>query len=71
MPPGPGYPTMTIRKARSTLIVAALFSAALALAGCGEEEGPAEETGENIDEAAEEVQEEAEEAGDAVEDATD
>jgi hyperosmotically inducible protein len=52
------------------LVVAAL----LALSGC-EQEGPAEQAGENIDEAVEEVQEEAQDAGeqamDKVEEATD
>ncbi len=62
-------------KIRTTLLAAGIFAMAMAVAGCSEEQGPAEETGEQIDEAAEELQDDAgeaaEEAGDAVEDATD
>lgn len=59
----------------SPLAAAAIFMAVMALAACSEEQGPAEKTGEEIDEAAEELQdkagEAAEEAGDAIEDAGD
>ncbi len=51
----------TMKVAIPATVVA--FTAALALSAC-EEEGPAEQLGESIDESAEEV-------GDAVEDATD
>ncbi|MBS0002433.1 MAG: hypothetical protein KFF45_05095 [Thioalkalivibrio sp.] len=64
-----------------TIILAGLAILPLVLAGCGNQ-GPAEETGEDIDQAAEEMQEQAEEgteeameaveeAGDQVEEATD
>ena len=67
-------------KNRSPKITSALFALLFAL-GCGavltgcEQQGPAEEAGEEIDEAVEdageEIDEAAEEAGDAVEDAAD
>jgi hypothetical protein len=54
---------------RTTAAAAALaFAGALALTAC-EEEGPAEELGESIDESAEEVGEAIEEAGEEVQDA--
>lgn len=46
---------------RTSWAVAAALAGALAIAGC-EEEGPAEEAGEEVDEATEEAGEEAEEA---------
>lgn len=68
-------------KNRSPKITSALFALLFALGGgavltgCEEEQGPAEEAGEEIDEAVEEAEEEideaAEEAGDAVEEAAD
>ncbi|MFP4276451.1 MAG: hypothetical protein ACLFQ2_03435 [Wenzhouxiangella sp.] len=51
------------------LLLLALFSAG-ALTGC-EEPGPAEQTGEEIDEAVEEAGDEVEEMGDEVEEDTD
>lgn len=70
----------TDMKQRSPKITSALFALLFAfgggamLTGC-EEQGPAEEAGEEIDEAVEdagdEIDEAAEEAGDAVEDAAD
>lgn len=73
---------MRAGKTRKTLMTTGIFALAMALAGCSEEQGPAEETGEQIDEAAEDLQDEAgeaaeeagdavEETGDSVEDATD
>jgi predicted small lipoprotein YifL len=51
------------RKTLSLLTAAALV-ALLSLAGCGDDDGPAEEAGESVDEAVEE-------AGDEIEEATD
>lgn len=60
---------------RKALMSAGIFALAMALTGCSEEQGPAEEAGEQIDEAAEDLQDDAgeaaEETGDAVEEATD
>lgn len=67
---------------RKTLLAVGTLLAFMMLVGCSEEKGPAEQTGEQIDEAAEELQDDAgeaaeaagdaiEEAGDSVEDATD
>ena len=67
---------------RTPLLTVGIVLAFMMLAGCSEEKGPAEKTGEQIDEAAEELQDDAgeaaeatgdaiEEAGDSVEDATD
>ncbi|SDN51929.1 hypothetical protein [Vreelandella arcis] len=42
---------------------------AVGLAACGDDEGPAEEAGENIDETMEDAGEEMEEAGEDMEDA--
>ncbi|MFP4638967.1 MAG: hypothetical protein ACLFMY_00850 [Guyparkeria sp.] len=50
-------------KARNALI-ALMMATGLTIAGCGEEEGPAEEAGEQIDETMEE-------SGDAAEETTD
>jgi hypothetical protein len=57
---------------RSSLGLAAAFAcaAAFGLSAC-EEEGPAEQLGENVDESAESVGEAVEDAGDAAEDAAD
>ncbi|MFP4251164.1 MAG: hypothetical protein ACOCY2_00430 [Guyparkeria sp.] len=68
-------------KARNALI-ALMMATSLTIAGCGEDQGPAEEAGEEIDETMEEtgdqVEEEtdemggeAEEAGDEMEEETD
>lgn len=46
------------------ILTAAAFVALLALAGCSDDDGAAEEAGESVDEAVEET-------GDAVEEATD
>lgn len=66
---------MQVRSPRNTLLVTGIFLITIAVAGCTEEQGPAEEAGEKIDEAAEDLQEDAgeatEQAGDAIEDATD
>ncbi len=56
----------TIGTIRGSLFAAAV--AAFFAAGC-EEQGPAEEMGESLDETGEEIQESAEDAGNAVEDA--
>lgn len=57
-----------------TALAAWLLAASLLIAGC-EDEGPAEQAGEKIDDAAEETQESAEDAadsaGDAVEEGAD
>ncbi len=56
-----------IRKMKASILLFLPISLlAFSLAAC-EQEGPAEEVGENIDEAVEETQEEAEELGDKIE----
>lgn len=74
--PHHGERTMHKGRTRTTLALAGIFTAAMALVGCSEEEqGPAEEAGEQIDEAAEDLEgdagEAAEETGDAVEETAD
>lgn len=58
---------MSAANIRSALL--ALAAAAFFIGGCDVDEGPAEETGEALDEAGESVRESAEDAGNAVEDA--
>lgn len=55
---------------RSFTAAALMLAAALGMAAC-EEEGPAEQVGEQIDESAEETGEALEDAGDEVQDSTD
>ena len=53
------------------LVTAAMLAGVAAFAtGCGEDEGPAEEMGEAIDEAVEEAEDALEDAEDALEEAT-
>jgi hypothetical protein len=54
----------------SLLLLLALTATALPISGC-EDEGPAEEMGEDIDEAAEEAGDKIDEAADEVEESTD
>ena len=60
---------MSRTKRRTAAVTALAFVSALGLAAC-EEEGPAEQLGESIDNSVEELGEAAEDAGDEVEDAT-
>lgn len=60
---------MSIFKKLCLVLIAGLFM--FGLSGCPEQDGPAERTGEKIDEAGEKAGEAMEEAGDEIEDAAD
>lgn len=60
---------MSIFARRTALVAAFALAAGVSLAAC-EEEGPAEQAGESIDESAEEAGEAVEEAGEEVQDST-
>lgn len=62
-------PKLTVT-GRSKLLAAMIVGLLFAAAGC-EQQGPAEEAGENIDEAVENAAEELEEAADDIRDETD
>lgn len=73
---------MTTRNAVIALTMAPLLALSLTLAGCSDDEGPAEkvgkqidqgmeETGDQIEEATDEMGDKAEEVGDKVEESTD
>ena len=62
---------MLKRITSSLLLAPAIVGASLILIGCETQQGPAEKTGEVIDEAAEDAQDSVEEAGEEVRDEID
>lgn len=60
---------MSLLKKLFLVLITCLFM--FGLSGCPDQEGPAERTGEKMDEAVEDAGEEMEEAGDKIEDSVD